>query len=234
MTHRRRVARANALAAVALLLAACANNPPVPAWELSATSGLERARDAWFAGDARGEAAEFAAVRYEIARTGRPALLARAELVRCALRAASLEVEACRGFEALAGDAEPAEHAYAAYLRGSATPEQAALLPEPHRPLARSSTPAADLAALDRMADPLARLVGASVLLQTGRGSPGVVEHAVRAASSQGWRRPLRAWLQVQLRQAESAGDLAAAARIGRRIALVDAAPAMASPPVAR
>ena len=208
---------------LALALAGCANQPKTPEWQLNASSGLDRVRDAYFTGDARGAADEFALVRREIARTGRPALLARAELVRCALRTASLVVEACAGFESLRADADPAERAYAEYLQGRAGADQASLLPEAHGPLARPGTAASDLAALDRMAEPLSRLVGASVLLQTGRGTREVVQRAVDAASAQGWPRPLRAWLQVQLHQAQAAGDAAEAERIGRRLALLSA-----------
>ena len=81
------------------------------------------------------------------------------------------------------------------------------------------------------MADPLSKLVAAGVLLQSGRASPEVVARAVDIASAQGWRRPLLAWLTLQLRQAESAGDDAAAARIRRRLDLVAPAAASASTP---
>ena len=40
-------------------------------------------------------------------------------------------------------------------------------------------------------------------------------------ASSQGWRRALLAWLGVQLKRAEQAGDSETAARLKRRIELV-------------
>jgi hypothetical protein len=223
MTKASRITLAGAATALACALAACANNPAPPEWQLNAKSGIDRALDAWFAGDARAEAQEFERVRGEIARTGRPALLARVELVRCAARAASLVIEECTAYQALAQDAEPAERAYATYLNGRAGPEDAPLLPEQHRALAApGATPASDLAALQRMTDPLSTLVGAAVSLQRGRAGPAVVALAVDTASAQGWRRPLLAWLGVQLRQAEGAGDGAAAQRIRRRIGLVE------------
>jgi hypothetical protein len=48
-----------------------------------------------------------------------------------------------------------------------------------------------------------------------------VIEQAVNTASSQGWRRPLLAWLRVQLQRAQAAGAEQEAARIQRRIELV-------------
>jgi hypothetical protein len=44
---------------------------------------------------------------------------------------------------------------------------------------------------------------------------------AVDTASAQGWRRPLLAWLNVQLQRAEKAGDAQEADRLRRRLALV-------------
>ena len=204
-------------------IGACANRIPAPEWQSNARSGLERAVVAYFVGNSRIEAQEFALARTEMASTGRPALVARAELLRCASRVASLVIEPCAGFDALAQDAEPTERAYAAFLAGRATAADGLQLPEQHRAFVQAgATPASDLAALERMTDPFSRLVGAAVSLQGGRAGPGVVGLAVETASAQGWRRPLLAWLAVQLRQAEAAGDAPAAERIRRRIALVD------------
>jgi len=74
---------------------------------------------------------------------------------------------------------------------------------------------------LTSMADPLAQLVAAGVLFQGGRAGPTVVALAVDTASTQGWRRPLLAWLGVQAQLAERAGQADEAARLRRRMALV-------------
>ncbi|MEO6743256.1 MAG: hypothetical protein ABIS28_08405 [Caldimonas sp.] len=216
---------------VALLAGGCANRPPIPDWQSNAKSGLERAVAAYFVGNSRVEAQEFALARAEIARTGRPGLVARAELLRCASRLASLVIETCTGFDALESDADPAERAYAAFLAGRASAQDADRLPEQHRPLvAAAASPASDAAAIERMPDPFSRLVGAAVSLQAGRASPVVVGLAVDAASAQGWRRPLLAWLAVQLRFAERDSDRAAAERIRRRIGLVQGTPIASEP----
>jgi len=213
-------------ALLAATLAACASHAPPPDWQVNAQGALEHASRAYLEGDSKLEALEFERARREIARTGRPDLLARAELMRCASHVASLVFEPCSGFEALRADAPAAERAYADYLAGRIGAQDAALLPPHHRPLARpDATPAADIAALQDMADPLARLVGAGVLLQAGRANPAVISTAIDTASAQGWRRPLLAWLQVQLARVEQAGDSAEAARVRRRIALAQGAP---------
>lgn len=207
-------------AAAVVMLAACAGGPPPPDWQMNAKDAVERAVDAYLAGESRVEAAESARARSEIARTGRADLLARAELTRCAARVASLVFEACDGFETLRPDAAAPERAYADYLAARVAPQDIALLPAQHRAVAAANADAA-LAAIKDIADPLARLVAAGVLLQTARASPAVLSLAVDTASSQGWRRPLLAWLNVQLLRAEKAGNEVEAERLRRRIGLV-------------
>jgi hypothetical protein len=202
--------------AVALLLSACAGAPPAPDWQGSARSALERAVAAHLRGETRVAEAEFATARTELGRTGRPELLARAALVRCAAQVASMVFEPCSAFEALRADATAADRAYADYLAGRVQPGDIALLPPQHRAMAAGSGD--PVAALKAIEDPLARLVAAGVLLNGGRASPAVLALAVDTASDQGWRRPLLAWLGAQRALAEKAGDTQEAARLQRRI----------------
>lgn len=197
------------------LLAGCAAKPPVPDWQGQAHGALQAAVAATLNGDTRVAQAEMARARSAIARTGQPALLARAELVLCAAQVASLDLAGCPGYEAVAADAQPAERAYAAYLYGKAQAADAALLPAQHQGVARGDT------TLVALQDPLARLVAASVLLQRGQLAPAGIVASAETASAQGWRRPLLAWLGVQLRAAQAAGDADGAAQLRRRMDLV-------------
>ena len=200
-----------------LLIVACGNTPPAPDWQMNAKSSMEHAQSAYLEGKTGVEAVEFARARSEVASTGRADLLARIELARCATRVASLVFEDCAGYAALAQDAAAPERAYADYLAGKAQARDAALLPEQHRAVAAAAASAPDLKGV---ADPLARLAAAGVLLQTNRADPNTIAVAIDTASAQGWRRPLLAWLGVQAQRAEAAGDAAEVARIRRRIAL--------------
>lgn len=209
-------ALATAACAVALLLSACAGAPPAPDWQGNARGALERAVAAHLRGETRVAEAEFANARSELGRAGRPELLARAALVRCAAQVASMVFEPCIAFDALRADATAADRAYADYLAGRVQPGDIALLPPQHRAVAADSTdPVAALRAID---DPLARLVAAGVLFNSGRASPAVLALAAETASEQGWRRPLLAWLGAQRALAEKAGDLQDAARLQRRM----------------
>jgi hypothetical protein len=200
--------------ALALLLAACSSQPPVPDWQGNAKAASERAVAAYLVGNGRVEAAELARARSEVGRTGRADLLARVELAHCAAQVASLVFGPCAAFEPLRADVPAAERAYADYLAAKAGAAEIALLPPAHR----SGSPAA-------IADPLARLIAAGVQLQAGRADPALIALAVDTASAQGWRRPLLAWLGVQLRLAEQAGAVDEAERLKRRLALAQGAP---------
>jgi hypothetical protein len=200
---------------VMLALAGCASKPAPPSWQPNARDALGAFTDAYLKGSGVADT-EFARARSETTSTGRPELVAQAELVRCAAQAASLVFDECPGFAALARDATPAQRAYAAYIGGRWDGLDTALLPEQHRPVLASGT----LASVD---DPLARAVAAGALFKAGRITPGDIERATDNASAQGWRRPLLMWLGVAEKRAEAAGATAELERIRRRIALASA-----------
>lgn len=210
-----------AVSGLALMLSACASGPITPDWQMSASASLERSVAAYLSGKDRVAELEFARARSELASTGLATLVARAELMRCASQVASLVLNDCPGFEPLRVDAAAPELAYAAYLAGSAQPSDVALLPEAQRSVyaASASAQAANVAA---MSDPFARLVAAGVLMRSGRADPAMLALAVDSAASQGWRRPLLAWLAMQAMRAEKSGQLQEAQRLRRRMALVE------------
>ena len=180
--------------ALILLAAACGGGPPLD-WQAGAAEALQSFQRHYFAGSTELAEADFKRARAELARTGRADLVARAELVRCAVRSAALEFDDCPGFEALRYGAARDELAYADYLAGG------------------GRHTAGD--------DPLGRLVAFSVSLRSGSINPQGIASAVDIASAQGWRRPLLAWLGVQEKRAVDAGDSETAARIRRRRELV-------------
>ncbi|USX22799.1 hypothetical protein NHH82_11800 [Oxalobacteraceae bacterium OTU3REALA1] len=208
-------------AALLIALTACGSNPPVPDWQMNAQSSIERATAAYMTGNARVEEAEYKRARDALGSTGKVDLIIRAELIRCAARVASLVFEDCAGFDKLAADASPADRAYAAYLAGRATAADAALLPAQHQPVATATSDTAAAGAAQAIADPLSKLVASGVLLRANKATPALLADAVETASAQGWRRPLLAWLGVQVMRTEQAGDAAETQRIKRRIDLI-------------
>jgi hypothetical protein len=180
---------------VLVLFSGCSGGPPAPDWQVNAHGALAAFQSYYLKGDTRTAEVEFRRALDELRRTGSPALVARAELVRCAARAASLEFDGCPGFERLRADAGAEELAYAEYLAGRA--ERAA------------------------GEDAISKMVSYGVKLNGNKITPPEIVAAIDLASAQGWRRPLLAWLGVQEKRAEAAGDREALERVRRRIALV-------------
>lgn len=177
-----------------VLLAGCASGPPPADWQLASYAAANAFQRDYLAGAGKVAGVEFALLKRELSATGRLDLEARAELLRCALRAASLEFDECPGFERLRAYAGPDEVAYAEYLAGRAT-----------------------RAAAD---EPLSRLVSLGVQFKIAKATPESIAAAIEISSAQGWRRPLLAWLGVEEKRIEAVGDRDALERIRRRIAL--------------
>ncbi|MBE7367259.1 hypothetical protein IM787_06770 [Ramlibacter sp. HM2] len=206
------------MALAVLALTACGNKPRQPDWLVNADGAQERYERAYLSARDRVAQAEFTRFRSEVASTAQPALVARAELTRCAVQVASLDFTPCAGFEPLRRDASDAERAYADFLAGvPLSPEQAKALPEAYRGVAGGSGGAAAVKGIEV---PLSRLVAAAVLLRTDRADPEVLQLATDTASAQGWRRAVMAWLGAQALRAEKAGATEEAARLRRRMQL--------------
>jgi hypothetical protein len=79
--------------------------------------------------------------------------------------------------------------------------------------------------ALPATDEPLSRLLGAAVLLRSGSvpstEQDALVALAVEVASAQGWRRPLLAWLGLQLHRAQAQGRTDQVELIRQRLALL-------------
>jgi hypothetical protein len=214
----------SALLVLVLVLSACASAPPPPDWQAGAASALDGAVSAYLNGDSRQQALQTDLARREITRTGRPALMARAELMLCAAATASLVFEPCTRFDVLRADADPAELAYAQHLAAQPLPRDGIeRLPEAQRiaatAIAARQPPRAEtIGAID---DPLSRLIAVAALFQAGQASPELIALATETASAHGWRRPLLAWLKVQQARAQQAGDLEEVRRLARRVELV-------------
>ena len=209
------------------LLTACAG-APVPSWQSNAVGSLETYQQRWLEGDSRAAEASFARAQAELGRTGRLDLAARAELIRCAARTASLDFSPCTGYEAFA--AGVAEAAYARLLGLDWRDDDARALPEHYAAFVRAKDNGERNRAARAIADPFARLLASALLLKRGEIMPETIGMASLTASEQGWRRPLLAWLHIQAKRAEAAGDNAALATLRKQIEFASRAPATKPP----
>jgi hypothetical protein len=202
------------LIALAALLAGCGSKPRQPDWLVNADGAQDRFERAYLSGRDKVAAVEFQRFRDEVASTAQAALVARVELTRCAVRVASLDFSPCEAFEPLREDAGAAERAYADFLAGKLAPDQVKDLPKDYQGVAGEG----GASPLEKIKNPLSRVIAAGVLLRTGKAEPKVLEIATDTASGQGWRRAVMAWLGAQALLAEKNGDREEAARLRRRI----------------
>ncbi|MBU1395712.1 MAG: hypothetical protein KKE84_06160, partial [Gammaproteobacteria bacterium] len=130
--------------------------------------------------------------------------------------------DACAGYAELAGIApNAADHAYYQFLTLRWEALDVASLPSQHRDLVRAP-PAKRPEALSRIADPLARLLDASLLVMRQEADVATLALAAETASERGWRQPLLTYLKLWQAQADILGDSAEAARLARRIQLIE------------
>lgn len=190
-------------------LLGCSSQPPTPNWALEAQSATQRAVQADLQGQRRVAEVEWRKAFAEVAATGQPATMARVALLQCAVQAAVVAPADCPRYQRYAAGAAPAEQAYARYLQARHTPDDVGLLPAAQQATAQALLASAPLVQLPVTQDPLSALTAAGVALRAGQLAPAAVPQAAALASAQGWRKAALAWLLVQQRLAEQAGDAA-------------------------
>ena len=206
---------------VVLSLGACAGGPMPPEWQTQSHALMERFTLQYLEGMTQLAERSFAQVKAAMASTGRPELAARAELVRCALGTAALDVDACMAYESARADATTEDRVYGDFVTGRGRGQDASKLPGQYRGVAMAHDEVTRNKAMQKIEDPVSRLVAAGALFRLAQLSPDGLTTAIDTASAQGYRRPLLAYLNVQAKRAESAGDTAALQSIRKRIDLV-------------
>jgi hypothetical protein len=210
-----------ALAAAMVLACAGCAVVPAPAWETDTQDALDGFISAYLAGNLRESDRHFRDARHAVSGTGRADLVARVELIRCAIGTAALDADACTASQVAEPDLTEGDRAYAAFLAGRIDPAQAAELPAQYRPVAQARDADARIKALADIKDPVSRLIAAGALFRAGNLSPEGVAAAVDTASEQAWRNPLLAYLKVQMELAEASADTTMRDTLRKRIELV-------------
>lgn len=188
---------------------------------MNAQAALENHAKHYLNGDTQLAELNFEKAKTQIARTGRPDLLARAELIQCAIRSAALVWEDCPAFQSLSAQASPEDRVYADFLAGNWANLNTDSLAAQYRTLTKATSLELRTEALRSIKDPQSRLIAAATLFRQASITPSEIAIAVDTASEQGWRRPLLAWLEIQAQRAESAGDTDALHHVRLRIEMV-------------
>lgn len=211
-----------ALASLVVLAACGSGGPPPPDWKSDAADLVERYQKHALLGE------NLLAERYfqqAVAATGgagRVADTARLWLLRCAVRRAMLIDDTCAEYADLAQiEPDPADDAYYRFLTLHWDALDPGLLPRQHRELVRAPAEKRP-GVVQRIDDPLARLLDASLLVMRREADAATLALAAETASARGWRQPLLTYLRLQEKQAEARGDATEQARLARRIRLVE------------
>lgn len=215
--------RRTLILALALALPACGGGPKPADWKLDSISLIERYQKAELKGQNTLAERYFGQALAATAGAGRLAESARLHLTRCATRQASLSFEPCRGYLELARLADSAEdEAYHRFLTGQWDGLDTGRLPAQYRDFARNRDPARNAALIEKIDDPLSRLVAASVAVLRKEADEATLALATETASAQGWRKPLLVYLRLQEGRASQKGDAAALEILRARIRLVE------------
>lgn len=208
---------------LALALSACGGGPKAPDWKLDSISLIERYKKAELKGQNTLAESYF---QQALAASGSAARIeetSRLYLTRCATRQASLTFEPCSGYLEYAKlGATPEDAAYHHFISGQWDGLDVGKLPAQYRDFASNRDPARNAGILQKIDDPLSRLVAASIAVMRKQADAATLQLAAEAASGQGWRKPLLVYLKLQEAQAAQKGDPAELARLRARIKLVE------------
>lgn len=209
----------SALLALLFLCAACSSQP-APAWQNEGVAQLANFMQRYLEGDDRLANIHFEKALEQVSKTGDPTLVGRLYLTRCAVERAALVEAPCEEAARYAGD--PANDAYRAQITGGTAPAKD--IPPQYRDLdaALAARSVAKVnTALDDIDDPLSRCIAAGIAVSRDLFDAATLELAARAASEQGWKRPLAAYL-TKLRDLYAAqGDRQKEQETRRRLDIV-------------
>lgn len=210
-----------------LILGGCGSKP-IPEWILAGNQQLESFKHHFLTGGPPVVAERhFQKAVEEIKKSGDLDLLGKAWLTRMAVQGAVLgTMEEGEYGKIAAARSVPANRNFYLFLTGDSAAVDGALLPAQYRPFLKTlrggditSTEKA-IAGMEK--DPLSQLIAAGIAVRRHLENETILQTAVGAASRNGWKRALLAWLERLQAFYEATGDTAKAAAVRQRIDLME------------
>jgi len=201
-----------------VLLMSCGGSQSVPDWTYASFNQMEDFKKAYLEGKAGVADLHFQRAVEEIKKSGDLNLLAKAYLTRYAVQVALLESFRDDDFLKIqAAESNPVNAGFHAFLKGNFSQTDRNLLPSQYAPTvadvlaARKDSLVADV---QKIEDPLSRLVMTGLLVQYGYENAELLNGAVEIASRQGWKKALLVYLDrlqafyVQRQEGEKADKI--------------------------
>lgn len=211
------------LISLALLLSACGGRPAVPDWKRDSVSLIEKYKQAELKGENKLAERYFEQALDAAGSAAKLEESARLQLIRCATRQASLAFEPCNAYLQYARLAFNAENdAYYRFLTGQWDKLDAGKLPAQYREFLANRDPAKNFGVLQKIDDPLPRLIATSLAVLHKQADDATLNLAAETASEQGWRKPLLVYLKLLENRAALREDKATLEILRTRIRLVE------------
>jgi hypothetical protein len=211
---------------ICLLLAGCGASRPVPDWLRISYNQLEIYKKNYLGGKEKIAAAQFKSILGEIRKSGNLEILARAHLIRMALQTSVLEnMEDSEYLKINALSPSPQNSNFYAFLKGEFGQVDENLLPSQYtgfyRSLSLDAGCAACLQEIEKIEDPLSRLIAAGMLVHFRPHDERVLQKAIETASAEGWKKALLVYLERLQAYHESRKETQKARDIEGRIKLI-------------
>lgn len=212
---------------LALLLSACGGKPPAPDWKKDSISLIGKYKKAELKGENKLAERYFEQALAAAGSAGKLEETARLHLIHCATRQASLVFEPCTAYQDIAKMSPDTEdETYHRFITGqwdsTANKLDNSKLPVQYRDYYASLESAKPYAGLEKIADPLSRLIAISIALQRKQADDAMLNLAANTASEQGWRKPLLVYLKLLENRATLKTDNAQVTSLRARIKLVE------------
>jgi hypothetical protein len=208
------------------LLAGCGASRPVPDWLRISSTQLETYKINYLSGKDKIAAAQFKSILGEIRKSGDLEVLARAHLTRMALQTSVLETREDGEYLKISALSPSVQNSnFYAFLKGDVGKVDENLLPAQYtgfyRSLRTDAVCASCFQEVEKIEDPLSRLIAAGVLVQFRPPDERVLKKAIDTASAEGWKKALLVYLERLQAYHESRKETQAACNIEGRIKLI-------------